>query len=164
MKFISVLIFSILLSGCASLYQPVPEGYTGPTATISDSGITDNSAKAQMFVVSSIDGNFIANSLAATHGASYGQGPFLTTKIISRRVKAVPQRVKIVGTHITAAPIIALVSMAAGSYLSVEGVVEFDPAPGGSYIVKGKLGKEESSVWIEDANTNERVTRIVTKK
>ncbi len=164
MKLTSVLILSVLLFGCASAYKPVPDGYTGPTATLSDSGIKEDFTKAQLFVVSTIDGNHIGNSVAATSGASYGQGPILTTKFISRRIQARPQRVKLVGTHVTAAPILALLYAATGSYLSVEGEVEFDPAPGGSYIVKGKLGKEESSVWIEDTTSNEPVTRIVTKR
>lgn len=164
MKLISAFVLLFLLSGCASLYKPVPEGYSGPTATISDSGITEDVTKAQMFVVASIDGNTIANSLGATRGASYGQGPVLTTRFISRQIQARPQRVKLIGTHITAAPIVALLNMAAGSYLSVEGEVEFSPLAGGSYTVIGKLGKNESSVWIEDARTSERVTEIVKKK
>ena len=159
-----VLIAVVGLFGCATAYKPIPDGYTGPTASLADSGIKENFAKAQMFVVDAIDGKSIENSLGASRSASYGQGPMLTTLFITRQIQAKPQRVKLIGTDITAAPIVALFSMAAGQYSSVEGEVDFNPAPGACYIVKGELGKDGSSVWIEDSKTNERVTDKVEKK
>ena len=51
----------------------------------------------------------------------------------------------------------------AGTFYSVEGVVNFTPRPDGKYIVKGELGKAKSSVWIEDVDTGKPVTLIVTK-
>lgn len=67
----------------------------------------------------------------------------------------------LVGTHETGAPIHALFSMARGTFFSVEGVIQFTPAGGGDYVVKGELGKASSAVWIEDAVTGRRVTEKI---
>lgn len=161
MRLIAALVFCVLLSGCASSYKPVPEHYTGPTAIIADSGVTENFAKAQMFVVAAIDGHIIDNSLHATESASQGQGPLLIPSYVKRQIQATPQRIKLVGTHVTTAPIVALISMAAKSYQHVEGEIVFSPAPGGSYIVLGALSDTGSSVWIADVNTGKRVSEII---
>lgn len=68
------------------------------------------------------------------------------------------------GSHTTGAPIHALFSQAAGTFLSVDGVVDFTPKPNGKYVVKGVLKKEESSVWIEDEETHTPVTDRIIKK
>jgi hypothetical protein len=73
-------------------------------------------------------------------------------------------KVRIKSSHTTGAPIHAIFSQVAGSFYSVEGVVDFSPAPGGRYAVKGELRKEGSSVWIEDANTDQRVTEKISGK
>ncbi len=73
-------------------------------------------------------------------------------------------KVKLRGSHATGAPIQALLSKSAGTFFSVEGVVDFSPKTDGKYVVKGKLKKDESSVWIEDVNTSQPVTEIIIKK
>ena len=73
-------------------------------------------------------------------------------------------KVHLKGSHTTGAPIAAMISQAAGTFYSVEGTVEFSPQPGGQYLVKGELGKEASSVWIEDAYTGQLVTEKVVKR
>jgi len=73
-------------------------------------------------------------------------------------------KVKLLATHITPAPIQALVSHAAGTFFAVEGVVNFNPQPNGRYVVKGELKKDRSSVWLEDANTNQPVTEKIVEK
>lgn len=109
-KFIVVtLLVAVGLSGCA-MYQPVPSGYTGPVATISDSGFSENGAKAQLFVLMEVDGHAIPNSFKASAGASYGSGFSLTTRIVERQVPAKPMRVKLLASHTTGAPIHAIFS------------------------------------------------------
>jgi hypothetical protein len=161
------LLFSALLTslliGCAS-YKPVPAGYTGPIATVADSGFAEDGTKAQLFVLSAIDGNSIQTSVGESAGASYGQGFALRTRLVTRDVPAKPMKVKLLGTHTTGAPIQAMLSQALGTFFSVEGIVDFNPQPSGQYIVKGELKKEGSSVWIEDSSTNQPVTEKVTKK
>lgn len=153
----------VVLSGCAS-YKPVPEGYTGPVATVSDSGFAEDGSKAQLFVLSEVDGNRIDTSIGASAGASHGRGFALTTSIIERQVPAKPMKVALRATHTTAAPIHAIASQMAGTFFSVDGVVDFSPQPNGKYVVKGELKKDASSVWIEDANTQQPVTEKIVKK
>lgn len=163
MKSILSVLFSLALVGCAT-YQPVPPGYTGPVATVSDSEFAEGRAKAQLFALIEVDGNGIANSFSASRSASYGQGFSLTTQFVSRQVPAKPMKVRLRASHITGAPIHALFSQATGNFFSVEGVVDFSPLPGGKYIVKGELKKDGSSVWIEDESTRQAVTEKVFKK
>jgi hypothetical protein len=108
-----------------------------------------------------IDGLAISNSVAATTGASSGQGMNLSTVYLQRAIPARPMKVKLLGTHKTAAPIHEMGSRMAGTFFSVEGVVEFSPEPDGKYIVKGELKKEGSSVWIENVATKQPVTQKV---
>jgi hypothetical protein len=115
-----------------------------------------------MFYVTAIDGKGISNSYDASQAASRRHGFALTTKFVTRRIEAKSQRVKLIGTYVSAAPIVTLFDMAAGK-TSIVGEVEFTLEPGGSYIVKGELG-DKGAVWIEDANTHAIVTeKVVTR-
>ena len=163
MRFAAIALITAALAGCAN-YKPVPEGYAGPVATISDSGIAEDGSKAQMFVVDQVDGNRIWNSFNASAQASSGQGFRLNARFIDRKVPAKPMKIGLKASHTTGAPIQALLSQAAGTFFSVEGVVDFSPKPNGRYVVKGELKKEGSSVWIEDVETKQAVTERVTKK
>ncbi len=154
---------ALLVSGCATQYQPVPEGYRGPTATIRDSGLAEDSTKAQMFAVVEIDGERVMNAFWASAQRSHGQGPMLSTEFPERKVKAAPQRLTLRGSHATGAPIHAMASQLLGTFFSVEGTVEFTPQHNGVYVVKGELSKAKSSVWIEDAQTGQRVSSSVSK-
>jgi hypothetical protein len=114
------------LVGCAT-YKPVPDGYTGPVASVADSGFPEGGTKAQLFVLSEVDGNKIPNSFTASAQASYGQGFRLNTRFVERLVPAKTMKVVIRGSHATGAPIQAMLSQAAGTFFSVEGAVEFTP-------------------------------------
>ncbi|MES2840666.1 MAG: hypothetical protein V4794_10335 [Pseudomonadota bacterium] len=163
MKPILAALLAVTLVGCAA-YQPIPPGYVGPVATVSDSGFAEDGTKAQLFVLAEVDGNGIPNSFGASAGASYGKGFALTTRVVDRQVPAKPMKVKLRASHTTGAPIQAMFSQAAGTFFSVDGVVDFTPKADGKYVVKGELKKEGSSVWIEDANTNQPVTEKILKK
>ena len=160
---ISTLLF-FTLSGCAAFFNPVPENYTGPIATILDSGFAENTFKAQFFVLTAIDGNLVDNSIRASRQASYGQGLVLTPKFLSRKIPAKAMKIRLTGTHMTGAPIHGIFSKASGEFFSVEGDIDFTPVEGESYIIKGELKKESSSVWIENTKSNLSVTeRIISK-
>lgn len=152
-------IFSaVFLASCAT-YQPVPDGYTGSTALVRDSGkYIDDWKKAEVFAITEIDGKKIKDTFQASHGASFGQGFNLNLEVTKRPVPARPMQVKIRGSHITGAPIQEIASRAAGTFFSVEGVVAFDPKPDMRYIVKGILQKNGSSVWIEEESSGQVVT------
>ena len=162
-KFLAAIVIATALAGCAT-NKPVPDGYTGPTATVADSGQQESGGKAQLFALMSIDGNRISNAFSASAGASYGRGFALSMSVPEREVPAKPLNVTLKGSHATAAPIHAIASQMAGTFFSVEGAVVFEPKPNGRYVVKGELKKAGSSVWIEDAETGLPVTEKVVER
>jgi hypothetical protein len=148
-----LLIAGLIVAGCAT-YQPVPPGYAGPTALLSDRAVRESGTKAQLFVAEEIDGHRIQDGIAATARRSYGLGFQVMTEVVERDVPVRPMKVKIKATHVTGAPIHALLSEAAGTFFSVEGVVDFTPEPGKKYFVWGELKAHGSSVWISEEGTN----------
>jgi hypothetical protein len=152
------------LSGCAQLAPAVPDDYKGPVAFISDSVVQEDGRKGQVFYVASINGISIPSALTATRQASQNQGFALSLHSEMRRVPVEPLKLKLVASHVTAAPIHELASRAAGTFFFVEGEVSFTPVEGGDYVVKGELKKDGSSVWLADAKTLEPVTAGVSQK
>jgi hypothetical protein len=159
----AVVFIGVLAVTACAITTPVPPGHSGPTAYLRDSNVYEDGSKTQLFVVVAIDGEAIKNSVGATAGASSGQGFRVTPTVVGRSIPVRPMKVTIRGTHATGAPIQAFFGMATGSYLSIEGVVEFQPEADGLYVVKGELRKEGSSVWIEDLKTNTVVTPKISK-
>lgn len=135
----SLVIVSATLSGCA-IYQPVPEGYQGPTAIVYDT------------------------AAVAGYHANYGGGFNLAPIEVERKVPARPMKVKLIGTHATGAPIHEIFSRASGQFKSIEGVVDFSPKAGERYVVNGLLDEEGHAVWIEHWTNYERVTETVKSK
>lgn len=161
-KILATLVASSLF-GCAA-YKPIPDGYTGLRATVSDSGHAEDRSKAQLFALTEIDGNRIMNSFWASAKASHNKGIALTVVIPDRDVPAKPMRATLKASHTTGAPIHAMASQLAGTFFSVEGTVDFSPKPNGKYVVKGELNKGASKVWIEDAETGQPATEIIVEK
>jgi hypothetical protein len=165
MKYISTFVLSVFLSGCATAYKPIPDGYVGPTALISDTKEREGSYKARFFVVAEIDGHKIENGISEARSASYGKGFMLEGGYAFRHIPARTMKVKLLGTHVTGAPIHEIFSRAAGTFFSVEGEIMFTPSPNGTYVVKGELKESGSTIWIEDTKTNSPVTeKIVATK
>ena len=163
MKHLIALLAATILTGCAS-YQPVPDGYAGPTAKVKDTGAyIDTWTKGQVFSLTEIDGRQIKDSFGTSIAASRGQGFALSLELQERLVPAKPMTVTLRGSHITGAPIHAIASTVAGTYLSVEGAVSFDPKPDTLYVVKGELKSGASSVWIEEDASGKIVTEKVVK-
>lgn len=152
-----------ILVGCAS-YNPVPAGYAGPVAVIHDSAESEGGTKGRLFFVEEIDGNRINNARSETRRASQGRGFALTTNGGGRTVPVKLMRLKLIGTHVVAAPIHEMASRAIGTFFEVEGVIEFTPKPNGKYRVRGELKKNASAVWIENDETREVVTAKITGK
>ncbi|MFN7571825.1 MAG: hypothetical protein ACK5TK_10305 [Betaproteobacteria bacterium] len=152
-----------LLAGCATTPADngMPKDYSGPKATLTDSVKAEDGSKAQVFAVTSIDGVRVYNTPGASRQASQGRGFALTTNTVSRPVAARPLKVGLIATHITAAPIHEIASRAAGTFFSVEGVVDFTPQADRSYVVRGELKAQGSLVWIEDSASGEVVTQKV---
>jgi hypothetical protein len=154
----------VTLAGCATVSPSVPDTYKGPIATVADTGMQDDGSKGQFYVLAEIDGRTIENALRETRGASYGKGFALTSRYTTRNVPVAPLKVKLIGTHQTAAPIQEIVGRAAGTFFSVEGVVDFKPSEGKKYIVTGELKKERSCVWIQEDGASQPATEKACSK
>jgi hypothetical protein len=151
---------ALLLTGCAS-YKPVPDGYTGPIASLKDSSIADTGSRGRLFFAESIDGNEMQNAERATRGATYGRGFSLYTRTAFRDVPIRPMKVRLVAKTVVAAPIHEIGLRMIGEFFSIEGDVDFLPVAGAGYTVMGILTKEKKGVWIQDDATGEPVTKII---
>lgn len=158
MKTLPLLVPALLLAGCASLANPIPEGYSGPVVPLADTGRQEDGSKGQFFAALEIDGRRIQNAIRETRMASEGHGFSLTSRYTTRNVPAMAMKVKLIGTHQTAAPVHEMASRMAGTFFSVEGVADFTPVQGHRYIVTGALAKERSCVWIADADSSAAAT------
>lgn len=158
----SALFTMLLLAACAP-YEPVPEDFGGPVATVEDSGFSEDETRARLFGLVAIDGRVIENTFSASAGRSRGEDAELTTVFPDRPVPIRRMMVTLRGSHASGAPLHAMAARVAGTFFSVEGTVEFTPMTGRRYRVTGRLDKERSSVWIEDMATGEPVTAIVSR-
>ncbi|MEM8844191.1 MAG: hypothetical protein AAGB35_04025 [Pseudomonadota bacterium] len=157
----SIILFSSILfiTGCLKTVPTVPEDYTGPKSSISDSVQYIDGGKADFFYVSHINGNKIKDSRSESLSASYGNGNNLTTRIMHNSVPVQKQIFTIVGRTTYAMPIREII----GKGYLVEGDIEFTPEESKGYRVTGLLSKDGSSVWIEDVSNGEIIVRKIEK-
>lgn len=148
-----------LLSLAACVSTSLPKGYSGPTANLKDSAQTHSNSKADLFCVTKIDDRNIADSLTATLVGKQGMGFILIPSILERPLPAQPITLELKARTVYAAPIQEMF----GKVYTVSGTIPFRPKPNGAYIVKGKLGPEEQSIWIEDAETGSVVSEKISK-
>ena len=106
----------------------------------------------------------IANSMDASQEASRNHGASLTVPKVERQLPLRAMQVTLEGRDIAAMPIAVIFGSLSGRYHAVEGVVAFTPLPDHHYAVTGVLGKDESSIWIEDAETHVPATEKITAK
>ncbi len=148
------------LASCVS--SPIPEGYTGSTATIRDSARPESGSRAIFFYVAKIDGNAIKDSLAVTRQVNYGRGASLTPKVIERKVPARPLVLTLEGRTAYGAPIQEIFNTK--TMYRVDAIVEFEPAPDRVYVVMGILQQDRTEIWLADDATGERVGKVVQPK
>ncbi len=145
------LVLLAALAGCAQ-FEPVPEGYAGPTALIKDSFRVISDAKAEFFYVSEVDKHPIRNSRSATAAANRGNGLSMVYPVfVSRRVPASEQSLMIVARTEYGAPIMTFTN----EVFEASGVIKVKPEAGKTYVVKGVLGEGKSEVWVEDAESGQ---------
>jgi len=142
----SLVACALFLCGCVS--NPIPDGYTGPLARISDSYTPTNNGGFDFFYLAEVNGKNIDNSLARTAQTNAGMGFSMNPVIIGRYVPARSAVFTITGRTLYAAPILDL----ANTIYEVTGNIRFTPQPDHSYKVRGILSDTGSSVWIEDQN------------
>ncbi len=155
----------LLIAGCANpAYQPVVPGSAEPSALVTDTVNWVSSTRAQTFIVQSVDGHRIGNSMDASQDASRNHGAALTVPKVERQLPLRAMRVTLEGRDIAAMPIAEIFGSLSGRYHSVEGVVAFTPIVDHHYAVVGTLGKASSSIWIEDVEAHTPVTEKITTK
>lgn len=157
-------LLGLTLSGCATRYEPIMDNYSGPRAVIADTWSRDGSKRDQVFAVLEVDGKPIVNAVERTRGASQGRGLQVIKMTDQRDVPAAKLRLKLIGTHFSAAPIAEMVRRAAGTFQSVEGEVELLAVEGVRYKVTGELTKTGSCVWIAEASSDKEVTEKACSK
>lgn len=154
-KIASSAALALLVSAC--VVSPVPEGYTGPVAHISDSITPRNAISTDFFYVAKINGFNIPDSIAATEGSNRVPGALKTPVVVARDVPADEESFTIVGhTHYTT-PVYALTN----TVYDVTGEIKFAPLSNHRYVVKGVLGDSYAAVWIEDAQTGQVAGRKI---
>lgn len=158
MKFIAPLLAATLLAGCASVHEPVPQGHVGPVAIVEDSFRQLSTSKTDFFYVEQVDGHKIDNSRAKSLAANRGAGMRMTPQFEQRNIPASrPTSLTIVARTEYAAPILTLTR----SVYEVKGVVDFTPEPGKRYVVRGSLQADRSSVWLEEKESQQVVSKKI---
>lgn len=149
-------IAAIALSACETTPKPVPEGYTGPVASLKDSARASPGDKCgDFFFLDQYNGKGADNELQASVRDNRGKGMlFAVVKEFSRPVPARVATFSIIGQTHCAAPIMELT----GTVLLVGGKVEFTPETDGLYVIKGELTQDHSAVWIEDEKRGVQVS------
>jgi hypothetical protein len=141
----------VVVSGCASYGPPAPIDFKGPTTTLKESVKLHDASKADFFILESVDGQRVDNSIRKTRTANYGRGlNAMAPAMMEQVIPAKPASFKIIGRTEYSAPIQALTH----PVYEVSGKVEFTPEVDKVYVIKGDLGKDYSAVWIEEESTH----------
>jgi hypothetical protein len=143
---------SLLMSACVT--SPIPPQYSGPLATIRDTGITETANRSHFFFLAEIDGQPIDNARSASKRANTGRGFGLKAQSFSRDVPAKQSTFTLKGEVEYGAPIQAIVN--AGTLYKIEKKVTFTPQSAKTYVVKGMLTADKRDVWLED-DTGQRI-------
>ena len=153
-KNIVAALFAVFITGCVS-YNPIPDGYSGPLALLSDTANSISSSKAHYFQLVKVDGRSVETSTMYALEKNYGRGLSMTAFTTGRKIPVGKSVLSIEGVTYFAAPILAL----KGGNYSVRGEVEVEIKAEETYFVKGTLSKNHSAVWVENNQGN-----IVSKK
>lgn len=156
-NFLVLAIATLALAACTT--NPIPQGYTGPVARISDSAEPRDLMSANIFSLQAVNGKDIDDSTIETQLASSGGGGFITTVAIGRDVPARPAAFTITGQTTWVGLIQTIVKTAIYNVHPVSGTINFAPVAGHYYMVKGVLSPDYSAVWIEDVDSHEVMDR-----
>lgn len=141
----------IALWGCTT--NPVPEGYTGPVAKITDTYNYRSDTAYDFFVVTKVNGKRIEESVSTTAALNEGRGFAMRVFAISRKVPAEEATFTVMGRTHYAAPILAMVN----PVYEITGDIKFTPLPNHDYYVEGKMDDDHSVIWIRDNTTHQQV-------
>jgi len=149
-KIFALLVSTSVLTGCATYKPTIPDGYTGPRASIKDTVKVYSVSKADFFYVSHVNSNEIENSRIKTRIENYGRGMYMNPVVLQHKIPAQSATLSIVGRTEYAAPILALTN----PVYEVKGVVDFTPENNKTYAVRGELGRDYSVIWVEEEGSN----------
>ena len=153
-RLLFVFVAALALGGCAPKFaQDSDSGYAGPSARFTDTETLSDYDSVNFFYLEKIDGRKIRNGLQATQSANYGHGAQLVPVSVYRDVPTAPAHFTIVGRTHYPTPILEM----ANTIYRVSGDISFTPVANHTYLVKGVLGATYSAVWIEDAQTYEKI-------
>lgn len=149
-RFVFPAALALALPSCVSYYN-LPKGYTGATATIRNTGTAHDAFKSTVFEVAKIDGKL---SNASAMQTPRGGGPVVQMGNSQVKVPAgQPLQIELSGHDQFAADGPALIYAMGGKVAKpAKATVTLTPKANATYVVKGQLAKEGSSVWLEDAN------------
>ena len=133
----------MLLGGCVTTHNPIPEGYSGPLITIDDSFKLIGSRTAEMFYIQKINDKDVENAYRKSFGASSGQNGALVTQGYSHQLPAIKTKLLLSGEIMHGAPIGYLFN--SGSNYVVRGEIEFSPEVNKHYLISGELSKRTFS-------------------
>lgn len=145
-KLIAAAAASVVFSGCVT--SPIPDNYSGPLATIRDTGVSETSNRSQFFFLAEVDGQLVDNARSVSKRSNSGRGFALRPQSFSRQVPAKPSTFTLKGEVEYGAPIQAMLN--AGTLYAVEKKVTFTPQSSRTYLVKGILTADKKDVWLED--------------
>jgi len=151
----------LLLAGCAA-GNPLPSSYSGPTATVQDSGHYEDDHRAVLFYVEEFNSKPINESLSETRARNRGFGREMHLWMVQREVPAEKVRLLLKGRVLYPAPIEEIVHL--NSMYSAAQLIELDAKPGVVYLVNGKLAGKDSAVWLEELKTKEKVGTPISAK
>lgn len=152
-NFIAVALMAVLLTGCATYGQSVPNNYVGPQALVKDTVIPYDESKADFFYVTHVDTRELENSLIQTRQRNAGRGLMMSPYVISNAVPAMPITLVISARTAYAAPIQEQIH----ALYQITGPVSFTPEANKVYVVRGTLTESYSAVWIEEEDTHKVV-------
>ena len=137
------------LAACATQELTI----VGPSATVRDSAHGIEYSRAELCFLSAIDGQEIPTSVEATlRNSGYGK---LRATPIARKVPAKSFRATIQCRSVSMRPF---------DYTrNAGGIVTFEPRADTTYIVNGSISEEKVSVWIETADTHQKVTSEISR-
>lgn len=141
---------TLLVLAACSVYDPLPPGYQGPTATIIDSYSNKKPTSAHYFMLERVDGKGIASSWTASKAANIGPPRDFTPTMLSRQVLPSAQSFTLVG-------LIFFPSEVDGQFAderTVQRTITFTPRAGETYTVRGRIDAAKAEVWLEDSLGN----------
>lgn len=157
------IVAAIGLAACSQITPLVPP-VGAPTAELNDSIDEDvDGTNPRVFAVLSINGIEVPNAARNVKRMGVGMGAAVFPLMVARPIEAKEVTVKVLGRHLTQAPINEFIRMAKGSFQEIEGTLTFTPKAGMVYRVAGTLSAQASEIWIEESESKIRVSGSVRK-